>query len=305
MLIRTILLQMASNRSLESFARHNRAAAAIARRFIAGETIDEIASPISSLNKKGMSVTLDFLGESVTSESLVESTLTTYKKLFDLIRSQNLNANVSVKLTALGLDISEETARRSLLSLLDYAGDIFIRLDMEGSSYTQRTLDLFMSIWNERAAMHNMGVVIQSYLHRSERDIRMLNSIGARVRLCKGAYKESAPAAFVNKEEVDSNFVLLMKLLLKEGYYPGIATHDTRMIDATISYAKEMNISSNDFEFQMLYGVRRSLQEDIIKQGYRLRIYTPFGDYWYPYTMRRLAERPSNLMFALKSIFKG
>ncbi len=305
MLTRSVLLQMAGSKTMESFARHNRLAAAIARRFIAGEKLEEVVAPVRTLNSKGMSVSLDFLGESVTSEHEVAIIVDTYLRLLQLIRSEQLNANVSVKLTSLGLDLDTDLAYRNMERLLAAAGpDQFIRIDMESSAYTQRTLDLFYRLWNASPPHRNVGVVIQAYLIRSAEDIERLIQTGARVRLCKGAYKEPASAAFQDKEEVDRNFIALMQRLLKDGNYPGIATHDLRMIRATQQYVRENEISPDRFEFQMLYGVRRELQEQLVRDGYRLRIYTPFGDHWYPYMMRRLAERPANLWFAINSIIR-
>jgi proline dehydrogenase len=278
----------------------------MASRFVAGETIEAVTEPVRSLNVQGMTASLDFLGESVTNEEEVALTVDTYLRLFQHIRNENLNSNVSLKLTALGLDIDEELCYRNMVRLLTAAGpEMFVRIDMESSDYTQRTLDLFTRLWNSPEAFRNVGVVIQSYLHRSRNDIEMLNTMGARVRLCKGAYKEPPEVAFQHKSEVEDNFIRLMQLLLANGNYPGIATHDPRMIAATKQFAQEMNIATDRFEFQMLYGVRRDLQAHIVKEGYRMRVYTPFGTHRYPYLMRRLAERPANLWFVVKNILRG
>lgn len=305
MLARSVLLQMAGNKKLESFMRHNGFASRLARQFIAGETIDDVTLSVRGLNALGMHSSLDFLGESVTSEQEVAVVVDTYLRLFQRIRMENLDANVSVKLTSLGMDLGPDLALRNLQRLLDAAGpDQFVRVDMEGSPYTQATLDLFFKLWNAPRSLHNTGVVIQSYLKRSAADIEHLIQQGVRVRLCKGAYKEPAEIAYQEKKEVDASYLRLMERLLSEGNYPGIATHDLRMIDATKKFAGDHSIPQTRFEFQMLYGVRRELQEQLVREGYNMRVYTPFGSHWYPYMMRRMAERPANLWFAVNSILR-
>ncbi len=306
MITRSILLQMAASRKMDHFSSHNRLAKGFAMRFIASEKMEDVTLPVRRLNSKGLSVSLDYLGEGVTTEEESEEVVQTYLKLFKLIKQENLDSNVSVKLTALGLELSESIAERNLRRLLDAAGpDQFVRIDMEGSALTDSTLNCFYQLWNGANAYRNVGVVIQSYLHRSADDIEKLIKVGARVRLCKGAYKEGPDVAFQHKSEVDSSFVSLMKRLLKDGNYPGIATHDMAMVNATQEFATQNSIGNDKYEFQMLYGVRRELQLELARKGYRIRIYTPFGDHWYPYTMRRLAERPANLRFALASILRG
>lgn len=306
MLSRSVLLSLANSKKMENMVRKNALSSRIASRFVAGETIEQVTEPVRALNKQGLTATLDLLGESVNSEAEVAVTVDTYLRLFQQIRRENLNANVSLKLTALGIDISDEMAYRNMERLLDAAGsDQFVRIDMEGSDYTQRTLDLFTRLWNSPAAYRNAGVVIQSYLRRSADDIAMLNTMGARVRLCKGAYKESPEVAFPDKADVDSNYIALSKMLLQHGNYPGIATHDPKMIDAVKAFAKENAIGTDRLEFQMLYGIRRDLQVGLVKEGYRMRVYVPFGTHWYPYFMRRLAERPANIWFVLKNLLRG
>ncbi len=306
MLSRTVLLSLANSKKVESIVRKNAFSSRIASRFIAGENIADVTAPVRALNAQGMSVSLDLLGESVTSEEEVAAVVDTYLSLFQHIRTENLDANVSLKLTALGIDINEDACYRNLERLLDAAGsEQFIRIDMESSDYTQRTLDLFARLWNSSNAYRNTGVVIQSYLHRSANDIANLNIMGARVRLCKGAYKEPPTVAFPDKADVDANYTALMKLLLEFGNYPGIATHDPKMIDATKVFASQQNIMPERYEFQMLYGIRRDLQTQLVKDGYRMRIYTPFGNHWYPYFMRRLAERPANVWFVLKNLLRS
>lgn len=302
---RTMLLQMANSKRMESFIRGNGWSSRAASRFVAGETIESVTAPVRQLNSQGLSVSLDYLGESVTNEQEVAATLDTYLRLFQHIRTESLNANVSLKLTALGLDIDPDLCYRNMVRLLTAAGpEQFVRIDMESSAYTQRTLDLFFRLWDGELSFRNVGVVIQSYLRRSAEDIERLIAAKVRVRLCKGAYKEEADVAFPEKAEVDANYVRLMRRLLLEGNYPGIATHDPAMIAATRDYAQAEQIASDRYEFQMLYGIRRDLQIELVRQGYRMRVYTPFGTHWYPYLMRRLAERPANLWFVLKNVFK-
>ncbi len=239
----------------------------------------------------------------MTTEQEVNAVIDTYLRLFQHIQQEKLDANVSIKLTSVGLDINPDLCYRNMLRLLNAAGpEQFVRIDMEGSDYTQRTLDLFYKLWEGPEPHKNVGVVIQSYLHRSADDIEKLIASGVRVRLCKGAYQEPPTVAFQDKEEVDNNFIRLMQRLLKHGNYPGIATHDSRMIDATQAYAETNNIPTSRYEFQMLYGVRRDVQVQLRRDGYNVRVYTPFGTHWYPYMMRRMAERPANLMFALRSM---
>ena len=306
MIGRTLLLHMAGNRKMESFVRNNGLAVRSAGRFVAGESVQAVIAPVQALNAQGISATLDLLGESVRNEQEVAVVLATYLDLFRSIREHDLNANVSIKLTALGLDIDPELCYRNMERLLDIAGpDRFVRIDMESSDYTQRTLDLFLRLWNCPAQYRNVGVVIQSYLRRSADDVEMLMALGARVRLCKGAYQEPETVAFPAKSDVDANYIRLMKRLLQDGNYPGIATHDEQMITATRTFATAQSIGTDRFEFQMLFGIRRDLQTQLVKDGYRVRIYTPFGTHWYPYMMRRLAERPANLWFVLKNALRG
>lgn len=302
---RLLLLGMASNHQLESFARRNNWSMRVARRFVAGETIDEAVVCVQRLNATGLSASLDYLGESVTNQGEVESVVDVYLRIFEQIKSRRLNANVSVKLTALGLDIDAEFCRRNMERLLAAAGpELFVRMDMEGSAYTQRTLDLFFQLWNAPRPFRNVGVVIQSYLRRSADDIELLIAAGARVRLCKGAYQEPPDLAFPDKADVDANYIRLLRRLLAAGVYPGIATHDPRMIEAARLFVLENGLSPERFEFQMLYGVRRDLQMQLRQEGYRVRVYTPFGTHWYPYFMRRLAERPANIWFVVRNLFR-
>ena len=276
-----------------------RLAKPLVSRFVAGVRLDEAMVNVQRLNAAGMTATLDYLGESVHSAAEAGQAATQYIAILHAIDRAQAQCNASLKLTQMGLDVDRELCVRNVGRVLAQAGQLgnFIRIDMEGSGYTQVTLDIF----NELFAQHqNVGVVIQAYLYRSEADIHALNKLGARVRLCKGAYNEPASVAFAEKADTDKNFVKLMQILLSEGNYPGIATHDEKMIEATRSYASQRGIPTERFEFQMLYGIRRDLQEQIVREGYRLRIYVPYGEQWYPYMMRRMAERPANLLFVLK-----
>ena len=274
----------------------------MARRFVAGETVDEGILVARELNQADLSVTLDYLGESVSRREEAVAAADTYLRLIDAIAQEGLDANVSLKLTQMGQDIDEAFLRDNVGRVLERAAaaDMFVRFDMESSDYTQRTIDFFRSVWD--AGTHNCGIVLQSYMKRSEADVRMANALNARVRLCKGAYSEPPAVAYQDKDEVDANFVTLMTMLLADGTYPGIATHDPAMIDATKAFARKAGIDSSDFEFQMLYGVRRDLQTALRAEGYRVRVYVPFGEAWYPYLMRRMAERPANLLFIVRSV---
>lgn len=301
MFLRTLLLNLAANKKAERFLRNNRLSSRMIKRFVAGETIEQTIAPVKALNAMGAVASLDLLGESVTSEADVEKTVQTYLTLIETLRGGDLKTTVSVKPTALGLDISDALCEESLTRLLDAAApDLFVQIDMEGSPHTQRTLDIFYRL---RKKYENVGAVIQAYLHRSEADIEEMIQAGGRVRLCKGAYKESAEIAYPKKTDVDANYIRLMKRLLDAGNFPGLATHDPAIIETAKAYLRENNIPKERFEFQMLYGVRRDLQVQLLKEGYNLMVYTPFGEHWHPYFMRRLAERPANLLFVLKSLF--
>jgi proline dehydrogenase len=276
-----------------------------ASRFVAGETLETALTAVKQLNSKGITATLDLLGESVRNEEEARESARAYLEMLDRIKEQRLNANVSVKLTAMGLDISEDLCVSNMQNIIERARDYesFVRLDMEGSAYTQKTLELFY----ERlypSYRGNVGIVLQSYLYRTYSDVMDANKASARVRLCKGAYKEPATVAYPEKKDVDDSYLRCMRSLLKEGHYPGIATHDEAMVDATKRFARENDIRTDQFEFQMLYGVRRDLQDKLVSEGYRMRVYVPFGTQWYPYLMRRLAERPANVAFITGNIVK-
>ena len=273
-----------------------------ARRFIAGETIDEAIACVKDLPGKGLLLTLDYLGESVSSAAAASAAAADYVQIINAIVKSGIERNISLKLTQLGLDVDKATAVDNMRRILEPAdaNDFFVRIDMENSPYTDATLDILDTLW--RQGHRNVGTVIQSCLKRSPEDVRRLNVIQARVRLVKGAYKEPKSVAYQKKAEVDAAYVELMQVLLDEGNYPAIATHDPNIIDATRAYAKSKGYANDRFEFQMLYGIRRDLQASLVKEGYRVRVYVPFGKQWYPYFMRRLGERPANVAFVIKGI---
>ena len=303
-MLRSTLLYLSGSRRLAHFVTHNGASRRMARRFVAGETLEEALAAARALNQAGRMVSLDCLGENVTNEAAARQTAESYAGMFDRIASEGLDANVSLKLTQLGLDLGETLCQDLLESIVARAAGHtnFVRVDMEASAYTQRTIDICKRV---RANSNSMGVVVQSYLYRTEQDVKDLIAIGCRIRLCKGAYKEPPDVAFPKKEDVDANYLKVMRLLLPSGIYHGIATHDPNMLAATKDFAAQNGIGREQFEFQMLYGIRTDLQEQLIREGYRLRVYLPFGRDWFPYFMRRLAERPANLGFFLRNFFRG
>jgi proline dehydrogenase len=274
------------------------------RRFVAGETLDDAAAAIKVLNQSGISATFDHLGEAIENEAEASAEVATYERILDRIERDGLDSNVSLKLTQLGLDISKELCVANLTHIVEHAARTgnFVRIDMEDSAHTDATLDVFRAV---RAAHDNVGIVVQAYLYRTEQDVRELLALGARIRLCKGAYAEPPEVAFPEKAKVDENYVSLVRLLLPSGIYHGIATHDPKMIDATIAFARESGVDQKAFEFQMLYGIARNRQVELVKAGYNMRVYVPYGRAWYPYFMRRLAERPANVLFVLRALVKG
>ncbi len=273
-----------------------------ARRFIAGETIDEAIEAARALQTRGLLLTLDYLGESVRTMAEADAATREYRRLIEVILASGIERNLSIKLTQLGVDIDRATCVDNLRRILDPAQrhDFFVRLDMEDSPYTDVTLDVVETLWQQQ--YRNLGVALQSYLYRTEADVRRMNALGARVRLVKGAYKEPASVAYQKKSEVDAAYLRLMRLLLDEGAYPAIATHDEAILAATRAHAAERGIASDRYEFQMLYGIRRDLQASLVASGYRMRIYLPFGQQWFPYFMRRLGERPANIGFVIRGI---
>lgn len=268
--------------------------------------IEDVLEAAGSLQKLGIASTLDSLGENVSTPEEAHRSADIYHELLDAIQSRGLNANVSVKLTQMGMDLSHDLAREIVSDLVDHAvyAKSFVRVDMEGSEYTQATIDLVRSLHAIPANRGYVGIVIQAYLRRSEQDISALLGDGIRIRLCKGAYQEPAEIAFPDKADVDKNFVRLTRVLLTSGIYHGIATHDEAMIRAARQAVKECRIAPGSFEFQMLYGVRRDLQRALVAEGFKVRVYIPFGTEWYPYFMRRLAERPANLLFIARNMLK-
>ncbi len=302
-MLRTILLKLSENKALARWSMKNGVSRRVSQRFVAGETLDQAIAAARTLNAAGFPVSLDLLGENVLDREGATRAADTYVAMFDRIAADKLDGNISLKLTQLGLDLDPELCEASLLRIADCAAGRrnFVRVDMEGSPYTQRTVDLVRRV---RAHTDAVGTVIQSYLFRSEQDVRDLIAAQCRIRLVKGAYKEPAEIAFPAKSDVDANFVSLMKILLPSGIYHAIATHDSRMIQATKDFANAQGIGKDKFEFQMLYGIRTDLQKSLRAEGYRVRVYIPFGTDWYPYFMRRLAERPANLTFFLRNFFR-
>ena len=304
-MLRSSLLYLSRQQRIFDFVKNVGFARQMASRFVAGETIATALAAVEQLNAKGITASLDLLGESVSSEAEARDTGRQYLEILDRIEQKKLQANVSVKLTALGQDISDELGLEIVRQVLERAKQYksFVRLDMESSAYTDRTLDTFeQTLYPDFP--ENVGVVLQSALRRTLDDVDRANRLKCRVRICKGAYLEPATVAFPDKADVDRNYVAAMHQLMEHGNYPGIATHDELIINEAKRFAKERGIASDRFEFQMLYGVRRDLQEQIVKEGYRMRVYVPFGSQWYPYLMRRLAERPANIAFMAGNIVK-
>jgi len=304
-MLRSSLLYLSRQQRVFDLIRNVGFARRMASRFVAGETIGSACDAVADLNAKGISASLDLLGESVTAEAEARATGAQYLQLLDEIHRRRLDANVSVKLTALGQDISDALAVEVVRGVLERARQYgsFVRLDMESSAYTDRTLDTF-----ERDLYPDfpdtVGIVLQSALRRTLDDVARANRLQCRVRICKGAYLEPPEVAFPEKRDVDGNYVTAMHRLMAHGRYPGIATHDERIITEAKRYAAEQGIAADRFEFQMLYGVRRDLQERLVREGYRVRCYVPFGSQWYPYLMRRLAERPANLLFMVGNVVR-
>ena len=306
-LLRSAFIALSHNRPLRRFSEHSKLGSRLNSRFIAGMTLDDAMRVAEDVNRQGIAATLDSLGESVTSESEAHRAADVYHKLLDAIAARNLNANVSLKLTQMGLEQSAELAESIAGNVAEHASATgsFVRIDMEDSRLTQITLDIVRRIHTREATRGAVGVVIQAYLYRSQADIEQLIADGIRVRLCKGAYKEPDEVAFPHKADVDRNYIKLSQILLSSPIYHGLATHDEAMIAAAKAYAKAQGISPEHFEFQMLYGVRRDLQRNLVREGYKVRVYVPFGTEWYPYFMRRLAERPANVLFLARNFFRS
>jgi proline dehydrogenase len=273
-----------------------------ARRFIAGETVNEAIDAARTLQGRGMRVALDYLGESVSTTKAAVAASREYVQLIETIVASGIERNVSLKLTQLGLTIDKATCVDNLRRIMEPASrhEFFVRIDMESSEFTQLTLEVFETLW--QLEFRNVGIALQSSLHRTEQDVRRMNELGARVRLVKGAYREPQSVAFQQKADVDAAYLRQMRLLLDHGVYPAIATHDEDIIAETRSYAAERNLPSDGYEFQMLYGIRRDLQTSLVADGYRMRVYIPFGKEWFPYFMRRLGERPANVGFVVRAL---
>src|SRR5271168_1743328 len=308
-MLRTFFVRLSENASLRSFAERSSLGRRVSNRFVAGTEIADAVPATQEINRASMSVTIDNLGENVTNPDEARHSAQLYHQILDAIVTHQLNANISLKLTHMGLDVDEKLARDIVSGLVAKAASMnpagFVRVDMEGSPYTQRTLDFVHELHRMPGNSNSVGTVIQSYLKRSESDVEKLLSESIRIRLCKGAYKESADIAFAAKSDVDANYVKLMKILMKSGIYHGLATHDESIIRQAQAFATAENISRDAFEFQMLYGIRRDLQSSLVRGGWRMRVYIPFGTEWYPYFMRRLGERPANALFIARNLLRS
>jgi len=304
-MLRSAFLYLSNQQRIFRFVRNNGMAKKLAHRFVAGEDLDSAIAAVRALNARGITASLDLLGESVSNEAEAHEAGREYLRILDRIAREKLDGNVSLKLTAMGLDISEDLCVAVTQGVLERAQQYgtFVRLDMEGSAYTERTLRIF----EDRlfpSYKKNVGIVLQSALYRTTEDVQRANRLAARVRICKGAYQEPATVAYPEKKDVDASYVRCMHALMREGNYPGIATHDEAIIREARRFAKEHGIAPDRYEFQMLYGVRRDLQGQLVREGYRMRVYVPYGTQWYPYLMRRLAERPANLAFITGSVIR-
>ena len=305
MLTRSALIYLSRQEGLKDFAARFSLFKKLTTRFIAGESIDEAVAAIREVNTHGCSASFDHLNESVSSIAETEAEVREYLDVLTRIDETGINSNVSIKLTQFGLEMDPELAYRNARRVVEEAArrGNFVRVDMEASNVTQATIDVFKRLRAE-FGLNDVGIVLQSYLYRTMDDAQDLLKIPARIRLCKGAYNEPPDVAYPNKKDVDDNYVRVMQLLLSSGIYHGIATHDPKMIDATIDFAQSEGVAKAAFEFQMLYGIRRDLQEQLARDGYGMRVYVPYGKHWYPYFMRRLAERPANIWFVLKNLWR-
>lgn len=308
-MLRAFFVSLSENRSLRNFAEKSALGRRVSSRFVAGTEIADAVRATQSVNRAGMSVSIDNLGENVTNADEARHSAQLYDQILDAIAVNHLNANISLKLTHMGLDVDEGLARHQVSGLVAKAAAMsppgFVRVDMEGSPYTQRTLDFVHELHRMPGNGNSVGTVIQAYLRRSEGDIEKLLAEGIRIRLCKGAYKEPPDIAFEKKSEVDDNYIRLMKILMKSGIYHGLATHDEHIIREAEDFAIREKIPPDSFEFQMLYGIRRDLQQSLVRDGWRMRVYIPFGTEWYPYFMRRLGERPANVFFIARNMLRS
>jgi proline dehydrogenase len=308
-MLRTFFVRLSENRSLRHFAEQSSIGHRVSSRFVAGTEIADAVRVTQAVNRAGMSVTIDNLGENTTNTDEARHSAQLYQQILDAIAANRLNANISLKLTHMGLDVDEKFAREIVSSLVAKASSMtppgFVRVDMEGSPYTQRTIDFVRELHRMPGNGNKVGTVIQAYLKRSESDIEQLLSEKIRIRLCKGAYKEPATIAFPSKADVDANYIKLMKILMKSGIYHGLATHDEKIIREVQAFATSEKIARESFEFQMLYGIRRDLQQQLVRDGWGMRVYIPFGTEWYPYFMRRLGERPANVFFIARNMMRN
>ncbi len=308
-MLRALFIYLSESRRLRGVAERSAIGQRMSGRFVAGTLPEDVLRVTREVNQSGLSVSIDNLGENVTNPEEARASAALYHHLLDEIAGRQLDANISLKLTHMGLDVEETLARELVSGLVSKAAAMepknFVRVDMEGSPYTQRTLEFVHDLHRVAENRGSVGTVIQSYMRRSEADVEKLLAQGIRIRLCKGAYKEPPEIAFQKKSEVDANYLKLMKVLLKSGIYHGLATHDENIINQAEAFARSENISRDAFEFQMLYGIRRDLQQRLVRQGWRMRVYIPFGTEWYPYLMRRLAERPANVLFIAKNLLRG
>jgi proline dehydrogenase len=306
MLTRSALIYLSRQEGLKEFAARFRPFKKLTTRFVAGENIDEAVTAIRDLNAEGCSASFDHLNESVANSAEAEAEVREYLQILSRIDETGIDSNVSIKLTQFGLELDPELAYKNARAVVEDAArrGNFTRVDMEASNVTQQTIDIFKRLRAE-FGLNDVGIVLQSYLRRTYADAQELVKLPARIRICKGAYNEPPKVAFPDKRDVDENYVRVMRHLLASGIYHGIATHDPRMVAATIDFSQREGIAKEAFEFQMLYGVRRDLQRQLAKDGYNMRVYVPYGKHWYPYFMRRLAERPANIWFVLKNLLKG
>ena len=306
MITRDSLLWLSEREGIKDFATRFRFFKKLTTRFVAGDSIDEVIPFIRQLNTENCTASFDHLNESVGSAAEAEGEVAEYLNILAKIDESRIRSNVSIKLTQFGLGLDPELAYRNARRIVEDANrrGNFVRVDMEGSEVTQVTIDIFKRLRAE-FGLNDVGIVLQSYLYRTYADAQELVKLPARIRICKGAYSEPPEVAFPDKKDVDANYVKVMQLLLGSGTYHGVATHDPKMIDATVDFAKREGIGKEKFEFQMLYGIRRDLQRQLVREGYRVRIYVPYGDAWYPYFMRRLAERPANVFFLIRNLFRS
>ncbi|MBV9483779.1 MAG: proline dehydrogenase family protein [Acidobacteria bacterium] len=306
-MLRALLISLSESHFLRTLAEESSLGRRVSTRFVAGTEIEDVLRATELINQKGATVSIDNLGENVSQAEQARASAQIYHSLLDTLSSRGLQANISLKLTHMGLDVDEALAYQLVSGLVAKAATLknFVRVDMEGSAYTQRTLDFVRQMHRVPGHQGAVGTVIQSYLYRSENDVKNLVAAGIRIRLCKGAYKEPPEIAFQRKADVDANYVQLMKILLTSGIFHGLATHDERIINQAKRFATQQKIGPESFEFQMLHGIRRDLQQRLVHQGWRMRVYIPFGTEWYPYFMRRLAERPANVFFMLRNLLRA